>query len=157
MTILTLRPTPSRLVEPPDAPEQYYQASPDRQLVADPARRRRTDFVSDGVRLAGHLYRPPRAVDAEPTPAVRMGAPSRSAKEPTLPPYAERFADAGYPVLTFAPRTYGESDGEPRCYYDPAQVISDYSNAVSYLLTRDDVDPDRIALVGVWRGGDARS
>jgi uncharacterized protein len=72
MTILTLRPTPSRLAEPPDAPEQYYQASPGRQLVADPARRRPTDFTSDGVRLAGHLYRPPRAADAEPTPAIVM-------------------------------------------------------------------------------------
>jgi fermentation-respiration switch protein FrsA (DUF1100 family) len=153
MTIVTLRPTPSRLVEPPDAPERYYQASPDRQLVADPARRRRTDFVSDGVRLAGHLYHPPRAVDAEPTPAIVMCGPSSSVKEQTLPHYAERFADAGYSVLTFDPRSFGESDGEPRCYYDPAQIVSDYSNAVSYLLTRDDVDPDRIALVGVCMGG----
>jgi hypothetical protein len=39
MTIVTLRPTPSRLAEPPAAPERYYQASPDRRLVADPARR----------------------------------------------------------------------------------------------------------------------
>jgi uncharacterized protein len=153
MTILTLRPTPSRLVEPPDAPERYYQASPGRQLVADPARRRRVDFVSDGVRLAGHLYRPPRAVDAEPTPAIVMCGPASSVKEQTLPHYAERFADAGYTVLTFDPRTFGESDGQPRCYYDPAQVISDYANAVSYLLTRDDVDPDRVALVGVCMGG----
>jgi uncharacterized protein len=153
MTIVTLRPTPSRLVEPPDAPEQYYQASPDRQLVADPARRHRTDFVSDGVRLAGHLYRPAGAVEAEPTPAIVMCGPSSSVKEQTLPHYAERFADAGYAVLTFDPRTFGESGGEPRCYYDPAQIIGDYANAVSYLLTRDDVDPDRIALVGVCMGG----
>jgi uncharacterized protein len=153
MTILTLRPTPARLAEPPEAPEQYYQASPDRQLTADPARRRRTDFVSDGVRLAGHLYRPPAAIDTEPTPAIVMCGPSSSVKEQTLPHYAERFAEAGYSVLTFDPRTFGESDGQPRCYYDPAQVISDYANAVSYLLTRDDVDPDRIALVGVCMGG----
>jgi X-Pro dipeptidyl-peptidase (S15 family) len=119
MTIVALRPTPSRLAEPLDAPERYYQASPDRQLVADPARRRRTDFVSDGVRLAGHLYRPARAVDAQPTPAIVMCGPASSVKEQTLPHYAERFADAGYTVLTFDPRTFGESDGQPRCYYDP--------------------------------------
>jgi uncharacterized protein len=153
MTIVTLRPTPARLAEPPDAPERYYQASPDRQLTADPARRRRTDFPSDGVRLAGHLYRPPGAADAEPTPAIVMCGPASSVKEQTLPHYAERFADAGYSVLTFDPRSFGESDGQPRCYYDPAQVIGDYANAVSYLLTRDDVDPDRIALVGVCMGG----
>jgi hypothetical protein len=69
MTIVALRPTPSRLAEPPEVPERYHQASPGRQLAADPARRR-VDFVSDGVRLAGHRYRPPRAVAAEPTPAI---------------------------------------------------------------------------------------
>src|SRR4029450_5459786 len=114
MTILTLRPTPSRLVEPPDAPEQYYQASPDRQLVADPARRRRTDFVSDGGGPARHPDRPPRALDAEPPPAIVMRGPSSSVKEQTLPHYAERFADAGYTALTFDPRTHGESDGGAR-------------------------------------------
>lgn len=153
MTTVTLRPTPSRLAEPFDSPEQYYQAGPGQQLVADPARRRRTDFVSDGVRLAGHLYRPRRAAEREQTPAIVMCGPSSSVKEQTLPHYAERFADAGYTVLTFDSRTFGESGGEPRCYYDPAQIISDYSNAVSYMLTRDDVDPDRIALVGVCMGG----
>jgi hypothetical protein len=72
MTILTLRPTPARLAEPPEAPEQYYQASPDRQLTADPARRRRTDFVSDGVRLAGHLYRPPGPSTPNQNPYVDL-------------------------------------------------------------------------------------
>jgi uncharacterized protein len=82
-----------------------------------------------------------------------MCGPASSVKEQTLPHYAERFADAGYTALTFDPRTYGESDGQPRCSYDPAQVIGDYANAVSYLRTRDDVDPDRVALVGVCMGG----
>jgi cephalosporin-C deacetylase-like acetyl esterase len=41
----------------------------------------------------------------------------------------------------------------PRFHYDPNEVIEDYSNAVSYLLTRDDIDADRIAVVGVCMGG----
>ena len=82
-----------------------------------------------------------------------MCGPSSSVKEQTLPHYAERFADAGYTVLTFDPRTFGESEGEPRCYYDPAQIVGDYANAVSYLLGRDDVDRGRVALVGVCMGG----
>ncbi|HEX6685907.1 MAG TPA: alpha/beta hydrolase, partial [Candidatus Limnocylindrales bacterium] len=153
MGISALRPTLARLAEPDAAPERYYRASPDNQLVADPGRRRRVDFASDGLRLAGHLYRPPRAGAADRTPAIVMCGPSSSVKEQTLPHYAERFADAGYTVLTFDPRTYGDSEGEPRCYYDPDGIIADYSNAVSYLLTRDDVDGDRIALVGVCMGG----
>jgi dienelactone hydrolase len=40
-----------------------------------------------------------------------------------------------------------------RAHYDPSQIIEDYSNAVSYLLTCGDIDPARIGLVGVCMGG----
>jgi fermentation-respiration switch protein FrsA (DUF1100 family) len=153
MTLCTLRPTPARMAEPVDAPERFYVADPDHQLVADPNRRQPVHFDSDGLRLAGHLFRPPQAGAADPTPGIVMCGPSSSVKEQTLPHYAQRFADAGYTVLTFDSRTYGESEGDPRCFYDPAQIITDYSNAVSYLLTRDDVDSGRIALVGLCMGG----
>jgi uncharacterized protein len=153
MGVSSLRPTPARLAEPDAAPERYYQASPENQLVADPSRRQDLSFVSDGLRLAGHLYRPPNAGGTQRTPAIVMCGPASSVKEQTLPHYAERFADAGYTVLTFDPRTYGASEGTPRCYYDPDRIIGDYSNAVSYLLTRDDVAGDQIALVGVCMGG----
>jgi fermentation-respiration switch protein FrsA (DUF1100 family) len=152
MTVCTLRPTQARLAESAVPSERFYVADPEHQLVADPARRQGVRFVSDGFELAGHVYRPPQAA-AERTAAIVMCGPSSSVKEQTLPHYAQRFADAGYTVLTFDSRTYGESEGQPRCYYDPAQIIDDYSNAVSYLLTRDDVDADRIALVGVCMGG----
>jgi hypothetical protein len=82
-----------------------------------------------------------------------MVGPISSIKEQTVPHYAERFADAGYTVLTFDTRSFGESEGTPRFHYDPNEIIDDYSNAVSYLLTRDDIDRDRIALVGVCMGG----
>ena len=153
MGLFSVRPTTSRLAEPLDAPERHYRASPANQLTADPGRRRRVDFASDGLGLAGHLYRPPRVNTAQRTPAVVMCGPASSVKEQTLPHYAERLADAGYTVLTFDPRTFGESEGEPRCFYDPSQIISDYTNAVSYLLTRDDIAGDRISLVGVCMGG----
>ncbi len=82
-----------------------------------------------------------------------MCGPFSSVKEQTLPHYAERLADAGYMVLTFDSRNYGESEGEPRSHYDPDQIVEDYVNAVRYMLTRDDVDRDRIAVVGVCMGG----
>jgi fermentation-respiration switch protein FrsA (DUF1100 family) len=151
--LTTMRPTPARLAEPVDAPERYYVADADHQLVADPARREPVRFVSEGLLLAGHLYRPPEAAEGTRTPGIIMCGPASSVKEQTLPHYAQRFADAGYTVLTFDSRTYGESEGEPRCYYDPAQIIDDYANAVSYLRARPDVDGERIALAGVCMGG----
>lgn len=150
-----LRPTLSRLAQPVEAPERYYVADSEHQLVADPSRRTDVRFRSGGVNLAGHLYRPPRtgAGGATRTPAIVMCGPASSVKEQTLPHYAQKFADAGFTVLAFDSRTYGESDGEPRCSYDPGKIIDDYSNAVSYLLSRDDIDANRIALVGVCMGG----
>ena len=69
------------------------------------------------------------------------------------PPLSERFASAGYTVLTFDPRTYGESEGEPRGFHDPTRITEDYVNAVRYMMTREDVDPDNVAAVGVCIGG----
>jgi uncharacterized protein len=133
---------------------RYYQAADPRdQLVADPDRRQPVTFDSDGLQLAGHIYRPPQAGPAEPTPAVVMCGPFSSVKEQTLPHYAERLAAAGYTVLTFDPRSFGESQGEPRWHYVPEHVVADYANAVGYMVGRSDVDATRIAAVGVCMGG----
>jgi fermentation-respiration switch protein FrsA (DUF1100 family) len=105
-------------------------------LRADESRRELVRFDSDGYLLAGHLYRPPSAAQDAVTAGVVMLGPASSVKEQTLPHYAERFADAGYTVLAFDSRTYGESAGEPRNWCDPNQIIADYSNAVGYLAAQ---------------------
>jgi hypothetical protein len=134
-------------------PDAYLPSDPDTLLKADPSRRTTVRFRSGDVMLAGHLYRPPSAPDGQRTAGVVLCGPFSSVKEQTLPHYAERLADAGYTALTFDPRSLGESEGEPRFHYDPNLVIDDFSNAVSYLLTRDDVDGDRVAIAGVCMGG----
>ena len=103
--------------------------------------------------LAGHLYRPPGFASDRRTPAIVMCGPFSSVKEQTLPHYAERFARAGYSVLTFDPRSYGESEGEPRAHHDPTRITEDYVSAARYMMTRKDVDPDNVAAVGVCIGG----
>jgi fermentation-respiration switch protein FrsA (DUF1100 family) len=145
---IRLRPAATAIAEEPD-PSRYFTGA---LLTADPSRRTGVTFDSGGVTLAGHLYRPPSAA-AEPTPGVVLCGPISSVKEQTVPHYAERLADAGYTALTFDPRGFGASGGEPRARYDPNVVIDDFGNAVSFMLSRSDVDARRVAVVGVCMGG----
>jgi fermentation-respiration switch protein FrsA (DUF1100 family) len=146
-----MRPTTAAIAEQTDPAQYYLPPDPADLLTADPTRRVTVTFRSGPLRLAGHVYRPPGAVGR--TPGVVLCGPFSSVKEQTLPHYAERLADAGYTALTFDPGHLGESDGEPRAHYDPNAVVDDFANAVSYLLTRDDVDPERVGIVGVCMGG----
>jgi uncharacterized protein len=154
MTTLSLIPTEAAIAASAGEDlSRYFVADVEHQLVADPSRRTPIDFDSDGLRLAAHLYRPPGATADQRTPAVAMNGPFSSVKEQTLPHYAERLADAGYTVLAFDARSFGESEGEPRAHHVPEHIIADYSNAVGHLREREDVDPVRIGLVGVCMGG----
>ncbi|KAA2265353.1 alpha/beta hydrolase [Solihabitans fulvus] len=150
---IRIRPTTTALGEVADPGRYYLPENPANLLRADPSRRESVEFLSGPATLAGHLYRPPGAAAGERTPGVVMCGPISSVKEQTLPHYGERLADVGYTVLTFDPRNFGESEGEPRFRYDPGAVIEDYANAVSYLLTRADVDSNRVSAVGVCMGG----
>jgi fermentation-respiration switch protein FrsA (DUF1100 family) len=147
---LRIRPVTAAMKEPMSDPH-YLPEDPNNLLHADPTRRVPVTFRSAGLTLAGHLYRP--RAGTKRTPGIVMCGPVSSVKEQTLPHYAERFADAGYTVLTFDSRSLGESEGTPRAHYDPSQVIEDYCNAVSYLLASDGIDADRVAVVGVCMGG----
>lgn len=118
----------------------------------DQSVREKVSFQSDGLELAGHLYRPHQSAQGERTAALVMAGPMTSVKEETLPHYAAPLAEAGYTVLTFDNRNFGESEGEPRQHLDTADQVEDLKNAVSYLLTRDDVDPDRLGLSCVCMG-----
>jgi cephalosporin-C deacetylase-like acetyl esterase len=44
-------------------------------------------------------------------------------------------------------RNFGESDGEPRHEIVPTQQQSDYSDAITYAQSLDEVDADKI---GIW-------
>ena len=152
MTTLRIRPTAQAAAESMDY-DYFLPKDPGDLLRQTPSRRTSVEFTSAGCRLAAHLYRPPGASATERTPAIVMCGPFSSVKEQTLPHYAERFADAGYTVLTFDPRGYGTSEGEPRGHYDPAVIIEDFSTAANYLMRRPDVDATRTCVVGVCMGG----
>lgn len=149
---ITIRPLHQQLTQGSDP--RYFQAqSPDNQLKANPARRRPVRFSSGGLEIAGHLYRPPSSAEGERTPGIVMPGPLTSVKEESVPHYAERLAEAGYTVLTFDPAHLGESEGLPRGHYDAMIVIQNIVDGVGALLMRNDIDPERIGIVGLCMGG----
>lgn len=123
-----------------------------RMPPVDESRREAVSFATaHGITLVGHLY-PARSGAGGPTAALVMCGPMTSVKEETLPHYAAALQDAGYSVLTFDNRNFGESGGMPRQHLDTYEQVEDLRNAVSYMLSRDDVDPERLGLCCVCLG-----
>ena len=105
-----------------------------------------------GITLAADLYRPKNA--AGPLPAIAVSGPFGAVKEQASGLYAQTMAERGFLTLAFDPSYTGESGGEPRCVASPDINTEDFSAAVDYLSTRDDVDPERIGIIGIcgWGG-----
>ncbi|MEV8226797.1 alpha/beta hydrolase [Streptomyces sp. NPDC079167] len=109
-------------------------------------------FLSGNLRLSGILFRP-EAPTASRLPAVVVGHPSGGVKEQTASVYAGRLAREGFAALVFDAAHQGASEGEPRGLEDPFQRAEDIKSAVSFLTTRDEIDPDRIGALGICASG----
>lgn len=108
-------------------------------------------FYSEGSRLSGHLYLPDGRREGERRPAVVLAHGFTGIKELMLPDYAERFAAQGWVALTFDYRGFGTSEGQ-RGRLLALEQVADIRNAVTYVRTRSEVDPDRLGLWGTSYG-----
>lgn len=109
----------------------------------------RVSFRSDGLELVGDLRVP---AGEGPQPAVVLTGPLSGVKEQVTGVYAQHLADAGYATLAFDHRTFGDSDGEPRQHEDAVGKLHDLRDAVTFLRSRPEVDPERVAVCGICLG-----
>jgi len=109
----------------------------------------RVELESEGDTIVGELYLPEG--DAPAGAAVLLG-PLTSVKEQATGNYARALARRGWIALSFDPRYFGESGGQPRQYESPPAKIRDVQHAVSFLRAQPRVDPERIVAVGVCAG-----
>ncbi|MDP9847073.1 alpha/beta hydrolase [Streptosporangium lutulentum] len=112
-------------------------------------REEKVRFVSEGVELVGTLRLPEAG---GPVPAVALTGPFTGVKDQVAGVYADRLARDGFATLALDHRGFGESGGR-RGHEDSQGKLADLRAAVGMLAARDEVDPDRIGLVGVCLGG----
>ena len=120
--------------------------------------RKEVSFISGGEQLAAWLYEPapsPEGSDPERTElqCVVMAHGLGGTRDAGLPPYAERFAEAGMRVVIFDYRHFGASTGEPRQLLDIGRQLEDWRAAIAFARQLDGVGPERVAIWGTLFGG----
>ncbi|MFW2390439.1 MAG: alpha/beta hydrolase [Polyangiales bacterium] len=93
----------------------------------------------------------PDAVD-EPLPCVIMGHGLGLTRTCGLREFAIAFAAAGYAVLLFDYRGFGDSGGEPRQLISFRKQLEDWASAIEHCWGRTGIDSGRIATWGYSLG-----
>lgn len=105
-----------------------------------------------GITLVADMYIPKNAEGK--LPAIAVSGPFGAVKEQSSGLYAQTLAERGFLTIAFDPSYTGESGGQPRYVASPDINTEDFSAAVDFLLLRDDVDSERIGILGIcgWGG-----
>ena len=111
----------------------------------------RISYYSDGLKLSGIFIR--LTIPKENAfPGVVLVPGFMSTADAFFPGFADELNKGGFVSLTMDFRGFGQSEGV-RGEVIPYLQIYDASNAISYLQSRPEVDPDKIAILGVSLGG----
>jgi acetyl esterase/lipase len=113
--------------------------------------RRDVSFYVKGTLLSAWLYLP--LDTSAPIPCIVMASGLGGTKDMGLDEYERRFQDAGFAVLVFDYRYFGQSEGEPRQLIWIPYQLEDWAAAIEYARSLNAVDPARIALWGTSLSG----
>lgn len=105
-----------------------------------------------GITLAADLYKPKGA--GGKLAAIAVCGPFGAVKEQAAGLYAQTMAERGFLTIAFDPSFTGESGGLPRYMASPDINTEDFQAAVDYLSLREDVDSEKIGIIGIcgWGG-----
>lgn len=102
--------------------------------------------------MAADLYEP-KNVEGKLS-AIAVSGPFGAVKEQSSGLYAQTMAERGFLTIAFDPSFTGESGGTPRYVASPDINTEDFQAAVDFLSVQDNVDPERIGIIGIcgWGG-----
>ena len=105
-----------------------------------------------GITLAADLYEP-KEVEGK-LAAIAVCGPFGAVKEQASGLYAQTIAERGFLTIAFDPSFTGESGGTPRYMASPDINTEDFQAAVDFLSVQENVDPERIGIIGIcgWGG-----
>lgn len=105
-----------------------------------------------GITLAADLYEP-KGVTGR-LAAIAASGPFGAVKEQAAGLYAQTMAERGFLTIAFDPSFTGESGGQPRYVASPDINTEDFQAAVDFLSVQENVDPERIGIIGIcgWGG-----
>ena len=105
-----------------------------------------------GITLAADMYVPKNA--AGKLAAIAVCGPFGAVKEQSAGLYAQTMAERGFLTIAFDPSFTGESGGTPRYMASPDINTEDFQAAVDFLSVQENVDPERIGIIGIcgWGG-----
>ena len=105
-----------------------------------------------GITLAADMYTPKGVVGK--LPAIAVSGPFGAVKEQSSGLYAQKMAELGFLTIAFDPSYTGESGGMPRYVASPDINTEDFCAAVDFLSVQENVDPERIGIIGIcgWGG-----
>lgn len=105
-----------------------------------------------GITLAADIYEP-KNVEGK-LAAIAVCGPFGAVKRQASGLYAQTMAEKGFLAIAFDPSFTGESGGNPRYVASPDINTEDFQAAVDFLSVQDNVDPDKIGIIGIcgWGG-----
>ena len=105
-----------------------------------------------GITLAADVYKP-KGKEGK-LAAIAVCGPFGAVKEQAAGLYAQTMAERGFLTMAFDPSFTGESGGQPRYMASPDINTEDFQAAVDDLSCREDVDPEKIGIIGIcgWGG-----